>query len=210
MKRLLHPALLLLTLVFALACSDDEPTETPPPISTLPPATGTAVASTPTPGRVDGTVDPSNIGGTDPVIIPADPLQSIAVLIDVRVGAHPEDGGWDRIVFEFQSGLPASMVSYDSNVIQCGSGIPVSLPGAATLVVQFEPAQAHNDAGNATIRSNDISGPGNAILRSRQICDFEAVVEWAIGLRDVQPFKVTKLTNPTRLVVDIKSVDRSP
>jgi hypothetical protein len=128
----------------------------------------------------------------------------VGVLRDVRVGAHPEQGGWDRIVFEFADVLPPGEVKYVPSVVQCGSGNPVRLPGSAILQVSFTGADAHNEAGQPTVSRRQISGPGNVILESQQICDFEAEVAWAIGLKAQQRFKVTLLQNPTRVVVDVK------
>ena len=196
MLRRLFP-LLTIVLVLAMACSDDD--STPPPATATigsgspaaqsPTAGGTSssgspAARTPTFGPIEGTVNPANQGGTDPVKVgpipnPLPPApQGIPVLEDVRVGAHPEDGGWDRIVFEFQSDLPGGRIEYVRSVAQCGSGMPVQLRGNAILQVKLDAAQAHNEAGQATIRANQLQGPGGAILEARQTCDFEAD-EWA-------------------------------
>ncbi|MFN8555849.1 MAG: hypothetical protein U0531_00340 [Dehalococcoidia bacterium] len=72
------------------------------------------------------------------------------------------------------------------------------------LAVQFSPADAHDAAGRQTIARAALTGPGSTILEARQICDFEAVIEWAVGVKGVQRFKVTRLSNPERVVIDIK------
>ena len=185
--------------------------QTPAPTAPRPAATqqtGTTPAPTATASQapVDGTVDPLGFGGTDPVTIKSnpDPISEQAVLRDVRVGAHPEQGGWDRIVFEFANVRPEGDIRYVQQATQCGSGFNVPLSGSAVLLVRFTATRAHTDAGQSTIPSRDISGPGGVILQSRQICDFEAHVDWAIGVRSQQRFKVTNLTNPMRVVIDIK------
>jgi hypothetical protein len=215
--------------LLATACDDDgstaTPSATPPPSPSAAPSpspTPAAPAPTPlaspapqpsasptataTPGRVDGTVAPQNAGATDPVTIKAnpDPPSGIATLVDVRIGAHPEEGGWDRIVFEFRDVLPAGAVAYVPSVIACGSGAPVTLPGQARLVARFTGAQAHDDAGRSTIVRTSVPGPGAAIVEARQVCDFEGHVEWAIGVVGVQRFKVTLLDAPRRVVIDVK------
>ena len=214
-------ALALLTSTLLVACSgDDTPDSTPTaaPSATAPAATATRPAPTATvaPTRpaatptsqapVDGTVDPLGFGGVEPVTIKSnpDPISGAALLRDVRVGSHPEQGGWDRIVFEFADVRPPGEVRYVQQASQCGSGFPVVLPGTAMLLVAFQSANAHTDAGQPTVANREINGPGGVILQSRQICDFEAHVDWAIGLRSQQRFKVTLLTNPTRVVIDIK------
>lgn len=198
--------MLLLGLAFLLAACGDED-EAPPPSPT---AVATATA-TPFP-PVDGTVPAQGTGGTDPVDIKSnpDPVSGAATLVDVRVGAHPEQGGWDRIVFEFKDVRPAGRVDYVSGVSGCGSGLPVALPGSAVLRVKFGATNAHDEQGRVTIKGQpgnvppQVSGPGNAILQSKQSCDFEALVEWGVGVRARQPFRVFLLDNPTRVVIDVK------
>ena len=81
--------------------------------------------------------------------------------------------------------------------------MPVSLDGAGTLTVRMRDTQAHNEQGQSTIDDNSLDGTGAAILEAVQICDFEGIVEWAIGTDQVIGFKVTVLGNPDRIVVDI-------
>ena len=218
MHRLsLLPVILLLTLV-ALACTNDAPapattptapstpsaTATRPPAAT-PPSPTTAPGASPTLPPVEGTIDPLGFGGTDPVTVKAnpDPPVGVSILRAIRMGAHPELGGWDRIVFEFQGSLPYADIRYAPSAIQCGSGAPVQLPGAAILLVKFQPADAHTAAG-PTLPAQTLPGPGNAVLQGRSACDFEAHVDWAFGVKGVQRFKVTTLSNPARVVIDVK------
>ena len=154
----------------------------------------------------DGTVAPQNPGSTDPVTtkpVP-DPLTTVPLLQDVRMGVHPENGGWERIVFEFDSGLPPAEVQYVPSVSQCGSGNAVDLEGEAVLNVRFAGAAQHTDAGQPTFDEQAVPGPGNTILEAKQTCDFEAELGWAMGLKGEQNFKVTTLQNPPRLVIDVK------
>lgn len=227
--RYLGPTLLLTCTIAVAGCDDAEPLSrsvTPPTAtaaSTAPvtiattPRTATAAPSVPaSPAatciatavgpRVDGTVDPLGFGGTDAETIKPnpDPAPGIAVLADVRMGVHPEEGGWDRIVFEFKSNLPAGRIAYADRAESCGSGAPVSVPGSAILLVSFTGADAHDTAGNLTVRATTLAGPGKTILQARQICDFEGHVTWALGISGKQRFKVTRFQNPTRVVIDIK------
>jgi hypothetical protein len=70
--------------------------------------------------------------------------------------------------------------------------------------VRFEFANAHDDNGQLTIDSTEVNGPGNSILKAVEHCDFEAIVEWAIGTTGLKNFKVSLLENPTRVVIDVK------
>lgn len=149
---------------------------------------------------------PQGFGGTEPVTVKSnpDPLSGSATLRDVRLGLHPEEGGWDRLVFEFAGDLPPGSVSYVPSVSACGSGAPVMLPGTALLAVRFSQTAAHTDAGQPTIRRATLPGAGGIVLEARQTCDFEGEVSWAIGLKERQRFKVTLLDRPRRVVIDIK------
>src|SRR5688500_16610067 len=63
--------------------------------------------------------------------------QSTPVLVDVRAGSHP---GFDRVVFEFEGEVPEHTVTYVDQLVEDGSGNPVSLAGEANLEVVFQGA----------------------------------------------------------------------
>jgi hypothetical protein len=216
LSRRLSLFLLPLSIVLFAACNgedDDAPTAT----ATVPatsagsatatsPATAAPTTAAPSATAVDGTVAPQNPGAKDPVTTKSrpDPLTGTPVLKDVRMGVHPENGGWERIVFEFEGGLPGAEVRYVPSISGCGSGMAVSLQGTAVLSVRFEGAAQHNEAGQSTFAPQTIDGPGNTILEAKQWCDFEAVLGWAMGVKADQNFKVTTLDSPPRLVIDVK------
>jgi hypothetical protein len=211
----------LMIAVAAVGCDGGDDSAAVSPVSRTPTAVpavagtpdGTTTAgpsATPSPsaGRVDGTVAAQGFGGTDPVTVKSnpDPLpqRGNVLLRDVRLGVHPEEGGWDRIVFEFEENLPPGSITYVPSACACGSGMPVPVAGAAILLVRFDQAAAHTDAGQPTIGQREMPGPGDTILAARQVCDFEGEVAWAIGIRDRQRFKVTLLDGPRRVVIDVK------
>jgi hypothetical protein len=196
------------------ACGDDDDDDPTPTRTQDVTEAATTVAAPPTSPATttatqpptDGTVAPENPGSTDPVTtkpVP-DPLTTVPLLQDVRMGVHPENGGWERIVFEFDSGLPPAEVQYVQSVSQCGSGNAVALEGAAVLSVTFQGAAQHTDAGQPTFDEQALPGPGNTILEAKQTCDFEAELGWAMGVKGEQNFKVTMLQGPPRLVIDVK------
>src|SRR5690606_28435280 len=118
-KRLLIFAPLLLAASLTFACNGDDD-EDPTPTATTGAPSPTAAAATPTeepaasPTQPSATSTPSGAPfGSDPVTIDPvpDPPTEAALLQDVRVGAHPdEDGGFDRIVFEFEDAVPPGEV----------------------------------------------------------------------------------------------------
>lgn len=221
MKRwLLLPALPIALL--ATACSSNDAAATPTHaltavatstsiatfvVDATPLQTKTPIPGTPTPPPADGTVDPLNAGGTVLVNVKSspDPFTGQALLKDVRMGVHPEQGGWDRVVFEFQgASLPPATIQYVTSASSCGSGAPVTLKGSAILQVRIGQAAAHDQNGVPTFPLIAVTGPGTTILEGKSTCDFEGVVSWALGIKGKQNFKVTTLQNPTRLVIDVK------
>lgn len=120
----------------------------------------------------------------------------------IRVGRQE---GFDRVVFEFGSGgLPGYTIEYvDRPIRQCGSGNAVSVAGAAWLRVAMTPARAHDDAGNVTVAERTLSPALPAVRQIRLTCDFEAHLEWVVGVSGRKQYRILELRNPDRLVVDI-------
>ena len=127
----------------------------------------------------------------------------VAVVTGVRVAGHDM---YDRIVFEIEGDLPAHEVKWVTGpVFQCGSGEEVPLPGNATLVVKLSPANGHTESGEAT-SPGEVSGSRSAnMLLAKRICDFEADVQYAVAVKNRTDFRVSELTGPTRLVVDVRT-----
>jgi hypothetical protein len=181
----------LLSVAAVSGCGGDKP-QTSPTSSAFP--------------RIDGTVNPLNPGSVAPFTVKADPdpQTQASTLKDVRIGVHPEAGGWDRIVFEFDGQLAATDIRYQPRASPCAAGFPIAIQGAAVLEVRFDGAGAHDDSGKLTLARTQLQGPGEAILEALQTCDFEAQLTWAFAMKGERPFKVTTLPNPPRLVIDVK------
>jgi hypothetical protein len=128
--------------------------------------------------------------------------QSAPALTDVRAGRHT---GFDRVVFEFSGAVPEHRVRYVDQLVQDGSGKPVSVAGAADLEVVFHGANAHEDDGTPTISPRRFSTGLAAVKEVAQIGDFEAVVTYGIGIDRKRPLKVSTLSNPSRLVIDVST-----
>jgi len=126
-----------------------------------------------------------------------------AILSAVRVTA---EAGYDRVVFLFASdSLPGYHVEYATRaVVRCGSGDPVSIGGAARLVVRLEPAQAHDERGNATIGERE-RAPGLPVIKEMKlVCDFEGQIEWVLGVAAATPYRVLEAAGPARLTLDVR------
>lgn len=126
-----------------------------------------------------------------------------AVLRAIRTGRHR---GFDRVVFEFRGGaVPGYRIEYvDRPVRQCGSGDAVRVAGDAYLRVSLSPAQAHTDAGRPTIGYRELRLRLPLIKELQSTCDFEGEVEWVIGVSSPNRYRVMELSNPRRLVIDIR------
>ena len=128
--------------------------------------------------------------------------QSAPTLTDVRAGGHT---GFDRVVFEFSGAVPEHRVGYVDQLVQDGSGRPVAVAGAADLEVVFRGANAHRQDGSPTISPRRFSTGLTAVKEVVQAGDFEAVVTYGIGVDRKRPIKVSTLSNPSRLVIDVST-----
>ena len=124
----------------------------------------------------------------------------VPTLVDVRAGGHT---GYDRVVFEFRGPVPEHRIGYVDQLVQDGSGNPVSVAGAADLEVVFEGANAHDEDGSPTISPRQFSPGLTAVKEVAQIGDYEAVVTYGIGVDRRRPIEVSTLSSPSRLVIDV-------
>jgi peptidoglycan hydrolase-like protein with peptidoglycan-binding domain len=130
------------------------------------------------------------------------------LLTAVRLGAHP---GFDRVVFEFRAALPGFDVRYvEPPIIADGSGDTVAVEGSAFLQVRMEPATGFDfDAGvPAFTGPARIGGAGAGTAAVREVVrtgDFEGVLTWVVGVGSRAGYRVTTLSAPSRLVVDVQT-----
>jgi hypothetical protein len=129
--------------------------------------------------------------------------QSAPTLVAVRAGRH---AGFDRVVFEFRGAVPATRrIRYVDQLTEDASGEPVSLAGGADLEVVFQGANAHDGGGRPTVSPRRFSPGFTALKQVAQTGDFEAVVSYGLGVDRQRPFKVSTLSGPSRLVIDIQT-----
>jgi hypothetical protein len=128
--------------------------------------------------------------------------QSAPTLVDVRAGRHP---GFDRVVFEFRGAVPEHQVRYVDQLVEDGSGNPVSVAGNADLEVVFQGANAHKADGTPSVGPRRFSPGLTAVKEVAQTGDFEAVVSYGIGLDRRRPLTVSTLSGPSRLVIDVSA-----
>ena len=124
----------------------------------------------------------------------------------VRAARNP---GFERIVFQFMgANLPGYQIQWSQGPITTdGSGIPVSVNGAAYLRIALSSA-SRTDPSTGDIT---YAGPDRPVIKTSLITDlvltgdFQSTLSWVAGASSVVPFRVFTLTAPSRLVVDLQS-----
>lgn len=127
---------------------------------------------------------------------------------EVRAALHENVA---RVVFEFRERVPGYTIYYDDRQPEeCGSGAPAAPLGKAFLSVRLFPSEAHEaradnlEAIESTIRDRNRKLDVGALRGLRQVCDFEGVVTWVLGLDQRRAYRVSTLSSPPRLIVDVK------
>ncbi|HLA12881.1 MAG TPA: hypothetical protein VJ023_20010 [Pyrinomonadaceae bacterium] len=203
MARLIVTSLVLGFLLVWSACADRGTVDTnrqSVPTATLSP-TPTTMPGGGFSSPEKGDTSPQQFEGTAGIVEKRRDSE-VAILGEVLTGRHEQ---FDRIVFEFANSAPGYHIEYvDRPVRSCGSGEVVELSGDGYLLIRLTPARAHTEEGNPTIAERERTLNLTILKQAKLICDFEAQVEWALGLSSPNRYRVLELQNPSRLVVDIK------
>lgn len=123
----------------------------------------------------------------------------VGQLVAVRA-AHQT--GFDRVTFEFSS---ASMPQYDltlqpnTNFTTDASGMPVTLAGTTGMRIHFPMSTGQGSYAGST----DLKANLDALKEVYQLGDFERVLTWGLGIQGPACYRVSELTGPTRLVIDL-------
>ena len=124
----------------------------------------------------------------------------VANTVSARTG---EQQTYDRFVLQFDSTVPTYNVTrQDKPVFQQGaSGQTVTLSGTAGVLVRVHSATGANTFDG----SKDLIHPEYQVLKeARQTEDFEGYVSWGLGLSKPTCIRAFTLSDPARLVVDLK------
>ncbi len=139
------------------------------------------------------------------VVATADAAGGTATVSNLRVGSHST---FDRVVIDYTGSKPTVRVSLVNSLYSCGKGDKLTIPGDKIVKIDLTPAQAHNNSGQSTY-----SGPGRLSTKTfnlstikgvRMACDFEGHVTFGVGVQNLKSYSVSHLTNPKRVVVDLK------
>lgn len=132
-----------------------------------------------------------------------DPVDNGLTVTDVEVGRHP---GYDRVVFTLDGeGAPGWRVEYTDAPTRQGSGDPFTPAGDAFLSVLISGVGYPFDTGVEEY-SGPTSIPGGSaeVVREVQVQGvYEGQYDGAVGLTGERPFRVFRLEDPPRVVIDV-------
>ncbi len=202
-----HLAVLALVASLATGCGSDGGTPVAQE-STAPPAPSVVGSPSPQPSPAASV----EAGTTADPAFPADtrrdeqePSGGALTVTKVRVAAQD---GYDRVVLELagdQSGQPGWFVEYSDDPRQQGSGEPVEVDGDAVLSVYVRGVGYPFDTGVDEVSGRPVLPPGlTSVTDVRLGSTFEGQYEAYIGTSGTLPFRVFRLSNPARVVIDVR------
>jgi hypothetical protein len=175
--------------------------------SGAPTAAASSAASLPASASAStsASIEPSDNQGPFACTLPvtASGTTTRAQITDIRVGTQ---SGYDRIVFEFASGIPEYRIEAATPpFIQDPSGLPMNVAGSAFWkIVMNGGTIVKPDGGVSYAGARDFSPGFPKLVQLVTGGDFEAVSTWYVGLSDVSCIRVQALSSPSRLVIDIQ------
>jgi hypothetical protein len=129
----------------------------------------------------------------------ASPRGDAAELSSAAAGCH---GTFDRFVIRARFATPGYDVRYVRRIVADPSGRSVSLLGTQRLRARFNLAAGHDNHGtNLLARTLTPRCPN--LLQVKKTGDFEGTVSFGLGVKRMTGFRVFRLTNPTRIVIDV-------
>lgn len=175
------------------------------------------------PAALAASAVPSVSRSTDPTATAApEPTRGVRITTDAQAKSAPSRGGaltlravrvaphegYDRVVFEFggdASGVPGYDVGYTRDPRQPGSGAQVPVRGTQALRVLLHGIGYPFDTGvqeptRPPALPAGLAAVTDVVLGSTYEGDYQAVV----GTSGMLPFRVTRLTAPARVVIDVR------
>jgi hypothetical protein len=128
-----------------------------------------------------------------------------AVVNRFDVGDHSADEpiGYERVVIGLQRPAATYRAAYVRQIVQDGSGFPVTLRGDADLEVRLDGALSHDDNGASTVPVRRYLRDWRSLREATVVSDFEGTVVIGLGLSRQVDFQMFTLTAPDRLVIDL-------
>lgn len=198
-RRCLRATVAMTGILLSAACSDAPAREaagrtsgpTQAPVSSAPPSP--EAAATPSPVFAAGTapVEEAHTGG---------PLTVTAVRV-------ARQDGYDRVVFELdgrQPGEPGWRIAYTDDPRRAGSGDKVDVQGKATLAVFIDGTGYPFDTGQQEATSVQVPADVEVVRDVELGSVFEGTYEAFVGVSRKAPFRVFRLGDPARVVIDLR------
>lgn len=129
----------------------------------------------------------------------AGPRGDAAELYGVAAGCHAT---YDRFVIRARFATPGYDARYVRRVVADPSGRPVALRGAKRIRISLNLAAGHDNRGRNLLAPTLTPDCPN-LLQVKKAGDFEGTVSFGLGLRRATGFRVFRMTNPTRVVIDV-------
>lgn len=132
---------------------------------------------------------------------------AVPTVTGVRAARH---ASFDRVVLDLDGPHAGYRLGYVPAVYTYGDGEPIPLDGTAVLRLHVTPAHGHDqDTYRATVPRR-LAPRLPAVRELRLVYDFEAHVEFGIGVSQRLGFRVQELANPNRLVIDVAHPRATP
>jgi hypothetical protein len=203
--RLLGLVLLTGATVLGAGCGQDG---TPASPSSSEPGTTSAA-----PTAAPSTSGPAVSEDPAPVPFPADTAEDSSpaspdaqlTVTDVTTGRHE---GYDRVVFELAgTGTPGWFAAYVDQAVDDPNDDVLDIAGDATLQVVLTGVRIPDEAAPGYSGTNPVVTPDYPVLREVNLRGvFEGQELTFVGVASAgHPFRVFGLTDPTRVVVDIRT-----
>ncbi|MGI8535022.1 MAG: AMIN-like domain-containing (lipo)protein [Mycobacteriales bacterium] len=207
MKRL--PAAVLCLSLFALtgcgAGEVDPVGSAPSPSPSAAPSTSAAASPSASASADTEPTAPAEAFPADTGLDTEEPTGGLLSVVAVRVARQE---GYDRVVFELagkQPGEPGWRVEYTDDPAQQGSGNPVKVEGAAALAVFITGTGFPFDTGAEEENDDPTLPPDLAVIEDVVLgATFEGQYEAFVGTAREAPFRVFRLADPARVVIDVR------
>jgi hypothetical protein len=139
--------------------------------------------------------------------LPKTAVGTASPIVNARTGQHL---CYDRFVVDLKGSSAAGYdVGYVTNVVTQGQGAVIPLAGGAKLSVVVRAPAYDPNTGKSTYPAVGAKLPGVNLTGYRTFRDakfggsFEGYTTFGLGVRAKLPFRVTRLSSPGRVVVDV-------
>ncbi|MDQ3612330.1 MAG: hypothetical protein M4D85_12150 [Actinomycetota bacterium] len=177
---------------------------TSPSPSPSPSGSASAVPTAAASGQPEPTA-PAEAFPADTAVDTENPTGGPLSVVAVRVARQD---GYDRVVFELDgkvAGEPGWRVAYTDDPAQQGSGDRVEVDGDATLAIDITGVGFPMDTG-VEEETDDPALPAGLVVIEDVVlgATFEGQYQAFVGTARKAPFRVFRLSNPARVVLDVR------